>query len=206
MSNSNNKLYGIAKFVLFLTSYLPLFVLIAFKQICDNVQFLSLGEIFQATVETFFAKFGLAIFFILLSIFGLLGCRLLFLNLKKDVKNGDNVTIINISNRNSDSIGYIATYIIPFIFQGFNTKYEGIALLFLLFIIYRIYINSNMLLVNPILNFRYSIFEIEYEEQNGTRKNGMIIMRNTDIEEGNIIKIYSIGFKLFFADKHEETT
>lgn len=206
MSNSNNKLYGIAKFVLFLTSYLPLFLLIAFKQICNNAQFLCWSGVSQATVGTFFDKFWLSVFLIIISIGGFVGCKLLLSNLQKDVKNGDNVTIINISNRNSDSIGYIATYIIPFIFQGFNTKYEGIALLFLLFIIYRIYINSNMLLVNPILNFRYSIFEIEYEEQNGTRKNGMIIMQNTDIEEGNIIKIYSIGFKLFFADRHGETT
>ena len=201
----HNNLYGIAKLVLFLTSYLPLFILIAFKQICNNAQFLCWCGISQATVGSFFIKFGLSVLLIIISMLSLVGCKLLFFNLQKDVKNGDNVTIIKISNRNGDSIGYIATYIIPFIFQGFNTVYEVFALLFLLFIIYRIYINSSLLLVNPVINFKYSIFEIEYEEQNGKRKSGMIIMRNANIEEGSIVKIYSIGFKLFFADRHMET-
>lgn len=205
MSNSNNNLYCVAKIVLFITSYLPLFILIVFKQICDNAQFLCWCGFSTATIETFFTKFGLSLFLIIISIFGLVGSWLLFSNLQKDVKNGDNVTLINISNRNSESIGYIATYIIPFMFQGFNTVYEVFAITFLLLIICRIYINSNLLLVNPILSFKYSIFEIEYEEQNGKRKNGMIIIRNADIEEANIIKIYPIGFKLFFANKQGET-
>ena len=194
-------LYGIAKIVLFVTSYLPLFILIIFKQIYDNRQFLHWGGISQESVENFLVKFGIAVLLTVISILGLLGCRILFSNLQKDVKNGDNVTILNISNRNSESIGYIATYITPFMFQGFNTAYEIVAVLFLFVIIYRIYINSNMLLINPILSFKYSIFEIEYEEQSGKRRNGLIIVRNTDIEEDNIIKIYPIGFKLFFANR-----
>lgn len=204
MSNSNNKLYGVAKLVLFITSYSPLFILIAVKQICDNIQILCWGGISLATIETFLTKCWLSVALIIVSILGFLGCKVLFSNLKKDVKNGDNVTLINISNRNSESIGYIVTYIIPFMFQGFNTAYELFAMLFLLFIIYHIYINSNLLLVNPFLSFfKYSIFEIEYEEQNGKRRNGMIIIRNADIgniEEDAYIKIYSIGFKLFFAE------
>lgn len=195
----HTNLYGIAKTVLFITSYLPLFILIVFKQIYENGQFLHWGGLSLASVETFIAKFGIAVLLIIISIFGLLGCKMLFLNLQKDVKNGDNVTIINITNRNSESIGYIATYIIPFMFQGFNTAYEVFAMLFLFIIVYRIYINSNMLLINPILSFKYSIFEIEYEEQNGKRKNGLIIIQSKIIEENTTIKIYPIGFKLFFA-------
>ena len=197
----NTNLYGVAKIVLFVTSYLPLFVLIIFKQLYDNRQFLHWGGISKASVEIFFVKFGITLLLTVISILGLLGCKVLFSNLRNDVKNGDNVTITNISNRNSEPIGYIATYIIPFMFQGFNTVYELFATLFLFVIIYRIYINSNMLLINPILSFKYSIFEIEYEEQSGKRRNGLIIIRNTDIEEDYIIKIYPIGFKLFFANR-----
>ncbi|MPN59092.1 hypothetical protein SDC9_206810 [bioreactor metagenome] len=68
-------------------------------------------------------------------------------------------------------------------------------------IIYRIYINSNLLLINPILSFRYSLFEIEYKTQNNTAKSGLIIIKNKYLEEDTVIKIYEIGFKLHYAVK-----
>lgn len=205
-SNSINNLYGIALLVLFFTSYIPLFILIAFKQIYENCLFLHWKGFSLETFWTFWGKFGIASFLIAISIFSLLGCKILFSNLQKNVANGDNVKIVNISNRNSESMGYIATYIIPFMFQKFNTVYEYFALFFLLFIIYRIYINSNLLLINPILNFKYSIFEIDYEEQyNNKRKNGLIIIKNVNIEEDGYIKIYPIGFKLFYATINNKT-
>ena len=127
----------------------------------------------------------------------------MFSNLKETAKNGNHVLIKNISNRNSESVGYIATYIIPFMFQGFSTTYEIFAIFFLLVIIYRIYINSNLLLINPILGFKYSISEIAYEEQNGKQKNGLIIIENYQIDEDSTIKIYPVGFKLFYAIRKE---
>lgn len=196
-----NNLYGIALFVLFITSYMPLFVLIGFKQVYDNLEYLKWGGLSQEAFDIFFSKFGLSSVLFLISVFSLCGCRILFSNLEKNVKNGDNVMVRNISNRNSESIGYIATYIIPFMFQGFNSVYEIFALFFLLFIIYRIYINSSLLLINPLLNFRYSIFEIEYEGHHEKVRNGLIIIRNGQIDEDDIIKIYPIGFKLFYAIK-----
>lgn len=196
-----NNLYGIALFVLFVTSYIPLFILIAVKQVYENYEFLQWGDFSKEAIKMFLAKYGIASFLIIISLFGLIGCKILFLNLQKNVANGENVTIIKMSNRNSESIGYIATYIIPFMFQGFNTSYEIFAIFFLLFIVYRIYINSNLLLINPVLNFKYSIFEIEYEEQNKKRREGLIITRNTNFEEDSNIKIYPIGFKLFYATK-----
>ena len=195
-TQSINNLYGIALFVLFITSYTPLFILIIAKQIFDNFAYLNWGGL---SIRIFISKFGIAVVLSIISLFGLCGSKILFSNLKKDVKNGNHVLIKNISNKNSESVGYIATYIIPFIFQGFSTNYEVFALFFLLFIIYRIYINSNLLLINPILSFKYSIFEIEYEEQNGKLRNGLIIIANYQIDVDSNIKIYPIGFKLFYA-------
>lgn len=132
-------------------------------------------------------------------IIGYYGYLITFDNLEKVATNGDNVTVLNVNNKNSESVGYIATYIIPFLFQGFNGWYELLAFAFMMLIIYRIYINSNLILINPVLSFKYSIYEIEYQQQNGKFKNGLVISKNKYLEEDCIIKLYEIGFKLFYV-------
>jgi len=133
-----NSLHGIAQFVLFITSYIPLFALICLKQFYENALYLNWGGINMLAFTLYLQKFGLTTFLITLSIIGGLGCKILFDNLTNVSKNGDNVTVTNINNKNSESIGYIATYIVPFLFQSFNSWYEITALLFLMIIIYRI--------------------------------------------------------------------
>jgi len=188
-----------AQLVLFITSYIPLFSLICLKQIYGNKGFLHWGGLTIKSVSNFFHKFGLSTFIIALSLFGLIGCHLLFKNLNKDSKNGENVIIKEINNRNSESIGYIATYIVPFLFQNFNDWYEIVAFVFLMVIIYRIYINSNLLIINPLLSFKYSIFELTYTTSNCKVRNGLIITKEKVLEEETIVKIYPIGHKLFYA-------
>jgi len=203
MSSKNNKkvnsLRKEAQFVLFATSYLPLFILIILKQISENYSFLHWGGLGLDAIFSLIQKFGLSIILLLISFAGIIGCKLLFKNLEKVSPNGENVTISKIDNKNSESIGYIATYIVPFLFQSFNGWYELFALFFLLIIIYRIYINSNLILINPILSFKYSLFEIEYKQQNSKFKNGLIITKDKHLEEDGIVKIYEIGFKLFYG-------
>lgn len=194
-----NRLHRVAQFVLFVTSYIPLFLLICLKQIYGNKEFLCWGGINLDSISIYFQKFGLSTFLIILSLFGLIGCYWLFNNLEKDSKNGENVTIKEISNRNSESIGYIATYIVPFLFQNFNNWYEIAAFVFLMVIIYRIYINSNLLIINPLLSFKYSIFELEYKTSSGKDRKGLIITKEKVLDEDAIVKIYPIGHKLFYA-------
>ena len=130
----------------------------------------------------------------------ILGTIIFIKNLRSISKNGNNVTVKSISNKNAESIGYIATYIIPFLFQSFDELGDIIPLLILLIIIYRIYVTSSLLLVNPVLNCRYSLFEIEYEEK-GDIKQGLMISPFRDIYESDNIKIFNIGYKLFYVNK-----
>jgi hypothetical protein len=197
-----NNFKKVAQLVLFATSYIPLFILIIVKQISENISFLSWGGLNIDAVLLCFQKFGLSIFASLISVFGMLGSIFTFSKLEKDSKNGDIVTIINVDNKNSESAGYIATYITPFLYQGFDGWYELAVFIFLMIIIYIIYVNSNMILINPILNIVYPIFQIEYKEQNGKERNALIITRNKYLIEDTKIKIYPIGFKLFYAAKH----
>lgn len=198
-----NNLRGVAQFVLFTTSYIPLFILITFKQISENISFLTWGGLNIDSIIICVQKFGLSMLSIAISIIGFIGYKWTFQNLEKVSPNGDNVTIVRIDNKNSESIGYIATYIVPFLFQSFDGWYELFALFFLMVIIYRIYINSNLILINPVLSFKYSLFEIEYRRQNGKIKNGLIIIKNKHVDEDETIKIYEIGFKLFYAKRKE---
>lgn len=193
-----NNLHGIAQFALFVTSYLPLFVLIVFRQISENSGFLSYGGFALASIQLFVYKFGLSIILIIVSIVGLFGYWQTLGNIEEVAKNGYPITVKDVKNKNSEAIGYIATYIIPFLFQSFSGWYECFSVLFLLVIIYRIYINSSLLLINPVLSIRFSIYEIVYLE-GSKEKNGLVISRDKYLQDESDIKIYEIGHKLYFA-------
>ena len=147
---------------------------------------------------TFFEKFGLSMILIIITTVGLIGLWLTLVNVERASKNGTPVFVKDVKSKNSESIGYIATYIIPFVFQGFDTLYECLAVIFLLFVIYRIYINSSLLLINPLLSFWFGIYEIVYTSNN-KEKDGLIITKNKSLQDDCNLKLYEIGHKLYFA-------
>lgn len=196
-----NELYSIAKLALFATSYSPLFILIIIKQVYDNWEFFCFGGWNVDAIKCFCSNFLVSAILFIFLLFGIIGC-FLFLSRQKE-KKGDPVMVTEVNNKNSESIGYIATYIIPFVFQSFNSIYEVFSILFILIIIYSIYINSNMLLINPFLNmFKYAIFEITYKCNEKTIS-GLVIIHDSIIEEESTIQISQIGFKLYYAKNIE---
>ncbi len=196
--NDINNLHGLAQFALFVSSYLPLFILIIVRQVSENSMFLHWAGFSFVGIKIFALKFGLSTILILVSIIGLFGYWQTLGNIEEVAKNGNPVTVKDVKNKNSEAIGYIATYIIPFLFQSFTGWYECVSVLFLMVIIYRIYINSSLLLINPLLSFKFSIYEIEYVENN-KNKNGLIISRDKCLQDDSNIKLYEIGHKLYFA-------
>lgn len=195
-----NYLRTVPKLILFLTSYSPLFVCIIVRQLYYNRSYLHFAGFDKMSILCLLHKFGLSILLGLVLVIVTLGTILFLKILRSSSKNGNNVTVKSISNKNAESIGYIATYIIPFLFQSFDQLGDIIPLLILLIIIYRIYVTSSLLLVNPVLNCKYSLFEMEYEEL-GQRKQGLMISPFRDIYESDNIKIYNIGYKLFYVNK-----
>lgn len=201
MSNTQgdiNRLHGIAQFALFVSSYLPLFILIISRQVSENLNQLNWSGISLSSLYVFFSKFGLSCVLFILVVIGAIGFKKTLGNIQEVAKNGLPVTVTDVKNKNSEAIGYIATYLIPFLFQSFNGWYECLSVLFLLIIIYRIYINSSLLLINPFLSVWYSIYEIEFED-GGKKGNGLIISKNKYMKEDSEVKIYEIGHKLYFA-------
>lgn len=189
-----------AKFSLFVSSYLPLFALLISRQLLENYNFLNWGGINVSAIYLFISMFGLSVILIMISIVGLIGLFFLLRNLKIDVKNGYRVKVVELQNRNSEAISYISTYIVPFLFQRYSDFYELISICFLLLIIYQLYINSTLLLVNPLLGVKYALYELKFDDKSGVSKSGMVITKNKYLEESNSIKIYPIGHKLYFSE------
>ncbi len=201
-ASNNNGLRRGALFSLYITSYIPLFVIVIGKQIKDGWAYMNWGGWSKDAVCCYISHFGMSSLLALFSVIGIVGIVVLLRNMKKDLPNGQTVTVTKISNRNSEAIGYIATYIVPFLASNFSSWFECIVFVVLMGLIYVIYTNSNMILINPLLNIWYSLLEIEYKvvgDSADVSHDALIITDTKDYRENVNYKIYQIGFKLYYG-------
>ncbi len=199
----NTHLHRVAQLCLFITSYLPLFLILIVKEIYNNIDYLHWGGLNHNAFMLFRDKFFFSTILILVSLFGLVGCIWLFKNMRKNINNGEIVTIQKIDNKNNESLNYIITYIFPFLAIPTNNICDWSIWLIIMLVLFRVYVSSNMLLVNPILSFRYTIYNVEYQNANQNKDAIIIIPNHEDIAEKSRIKIYPIGFKLFYAENYK---
>ena len=205
-AGSNNGLRRAALFSLFITSYIPLFFIVIGKQLKDGCEYMNWVGWSKNAVCCFLSHFGMASLLALLSIVGIVGIVVLLRNLKKNLPNGQTVTVTKISNRNSEAIGYIATYIVPFLASDFSSWFECVVFVVLMGLIYVIYTNSNMILINPLLSIWYSLLEIEYKEvgdAHGDAHDALIITDTKDYREHVNYQIYQVGFKLYYGKERQ---
>lgn len=199
--NKVSEFIGPTKFFLFVTSYIPLFFCIILRQCYFNRDYLNWGGLNSRCLMTFIEKFGLSWLLLVVILLSIMCFPKFLKQLHKDSKNGDNVTVISVNNRNSDALGYIATYIFPFLFQSFSNVSEWGPLVILLIVIYPIYTTSSLLMINPVLCWWYSIYEITFKKTDGRSATGLVISRDKYIFEEDSIKIYSIGYNLYFLNR-----
>ena len=133
-------------------------------------------------------------------IFGMLGTNLTLKNLDDKIANGINVEVLEISSMDDEPLAYIATYIVPILFQDYSNLSDVVTLTIIFYIIYRLYIRSKLILVNPMLTLKYSIFNIKFKDGDIIRQ-GVIISKEKYIEEGEIAKIFNIGYQLYYGYK-----
>lgn len=201
-STNNNKLRGGALFSLFITSYIPLFVIVIVKQLKDGKDFLCWGGWNREAVCCFASHFGMTCVLAILSVVGSIGILVLLRNLDSNLNNGQVVKVTKISNRNSEAIGYIATYIVPFFASDFTSLYECGIFVVVMVLIYTIYTNSNMILINPLLSIWYSLLEVEYKTigDSSEETHDALVITDTKIFKENVTyNIYPIGFKLYYG-------
>jgi hypothetical protein len=134
----------LTRLLLFVSSYFPLaaifFVLFFNKHTVAAISVLSVGTL---------GLIGLAIYLRVINRFGPISVRV------KDVQ-----------RRDAESMSYIVSYVIPFLAVPFNGLEQGIALSIFFVVLAILYVNSNMIHINPMLNLgRYHIYEVTLEDE-----------------------------------------
>ena len=187
---------------LFITSYIPLFLIVIAKQLKDGRDYLCWGGWYRDALWCCATHFGMSLILLVLTIIGVAGIIVLFRNLEINLKNGQTVRVMKINNRNSEAVGYIATYIVPFLASDFTSWYEYVTFVVVMTLIYVIYTNSNMILINPLLSIWYSLLEVEYKtvgDSSGELHDALVITDNKEFKENANYQMYPIGFKLYYG-------
>ncbi|HCR0932587.1 TPA: hypothetical protein OMT81_004085 [Enterobacter hormaechei] len=201
-----NKLHLGARISLFIVSYLPLFFIMCFVQLYTYKNYLNWAGITLESVMTFLEYFGAVTILVLLSLFGLVGLKIFLKNIKRRCQtSGRTVKILDIENKNNESISYLFTYLIPFVFQDLSKLSNVIPIAILLIVTALIYINSSMILINPTISIKYTLYQISYLDiESNKKRTGMILTKSKYLEEDDLLDIEDVGPKLFYAEPHKE--
>lgn len=200
MANRRSLLKPGARSTLFLVSYTPLFTIMIFSQLYKNWDHLIWGGINSLALQNFFKYFGVSTLLIALLIYGGIGIGFLFSNIEQRTRtNGMGLKIIDIENKNSESITYLFTYIIPFVFQDLSSLVDVVSILIIMSVTYKIYSNSTMILINPVISMFYALYSIEYVSQLSTEKRkALVLTREKFLQEGDKGIAIELGHKLFY--------
>lgn len=195
-----NSMIGMAPLVLFLSSYVPLFVIIIVRQSLSNYEYLNWGGWDMDAFICMMKYFGMSIFCLILILFGLIGTTLTLNHVEEKMENGNNVRITEISSMNDEPLAYVATYIIPIMFEDYSNITDCITIVGIFYVVYRLYIRSKLILVNPLLSLKYSIYNIRFIDGEISRQ-GILISKDCCIKENDFVKIYNVGYQLYFGYK-----
>lgn len=190
-------------FAMFCLSYLPLFLLLTLKIIDANKMFLHYGGANAPAILLFAKRFGFIVLLISLSVFAVIGTRLTLDNIKTKKGNAFPVKICSIKPKNEDALSYLGTYVIPLLMKGTIGWFEYASFTVLFFIYYKLYSTSSLILINPILNLKYGLYEIEYvsvgQEQLKESKKAMIISQQKWLNEDDELSIVKLSHRLYFS-------
>lgn len=149
------------KYILFMNSYTPLFIIFVVKEINYDKLFI------PASYKDFILNLSLVFDNLLLgygAIFIVIISNIILWFIFRESRGFSPRQIVSktVNLQNSASLNYIATYIIPFLEVDLGKTADIISVLLLLAVMGFVYVNSNLIYTNPTLMFLgYSIFEIE---------------------------------------------
>lgn len=181
----------IQKILFYLSSFIPLYVLLVIQNIKifdskgDLLSFVEFSNQFSnGDVATFFWV-GLLILFIL----SMFGVALFFLIYTKS--DGRVGTLKNTEFVREDTMGYIVTYIVPLISMDINSTRSLTVNLLLFIIIGTFYIKNDQIFMNPLYNIcGYNVFSAEeniYITKVRKSKLKILAKRNLRVRKINLI-------------------
>lgn len=120
---------------------------------------------------------------------GILSILALFFVLKNTNSNSGHFAKVNeINSKDGEAMSYIVTYLVPFLGLNFSDIKTTGSLLILFGVLAILYVNSNLIYTNPILNlFSYHIYEIQIDNSKTimliTKKNQIMINETIEIKQ-----------------------
>jgi hypothetical protein len=102
----------------------------------------------------------------------------------------DKISVNSVVSRDGDAMSYIVTYLLPFLAVKLNDATDAGSLGIVLLVIAVLYVNSNMIYTNPVLNIvGYHIFEIH----DADGKTTALICKRAYIRMGSEMNVISVG-------------
>lgn len=115
------------------------------------------------------------------------------LNLTRNLE-PEPVYVTQVSYKDGEAMSYIVTYIIPFLGVNFTSMRNCISLIIMFLILAILYINSNLIYTNPLLNLcGYHIYELEVKNS----VNLILISKRTQITINTSINAANIDGNIY---------
>lgn len=144
----------IVQILLFIISYAPLYLILFFQNLNDDVFEKKTGDFIGFTEMI---KLNLTSITFLLLIIVSISLYFIFFNIVLTQASGKH-EIKEVKSNNVEHLSYLATYILPFVGLKFDSWQSILATISLFYVLGHIYIKTNMILTNPTLTFfKYSI-------------------------------------------------
>ncbi|HLG60385.1 MAG TPA: hypothetical protein VKY19_00520 [Ktedonosporobacter sp.] len=106
--------------------------------------------------------------------------------------------VVNFARRDSEVMGYIASYLIPFVSFQLGSWQQIFALGIFLTVLLIIYVHSNMIYINPMLNVvGYRLYEIEIEHSQGTH----YYIAKKRLERDHAIRFVALSKDIYLESK-----
>jgi hypothetical protein len=156
------------KVLLFLSAYVPLIILFSVRFV-NNYRYFTISGVIISIILT-----------------------IILLRVVKATRQLpiESIVLSNVNYKSSDLLAYMFSYVFSFLEFDLGSYIDLIIILFIFVILAVIYINSNMIYINPMLSvFGYKIYEIISEENDVY----VLITKEPKLGVGNSIDVYELG-------------
>lgn len=112
------------------------------------------------------------------------------------------IAVQSVERRDGEAVGYIVAYLLPFL-DGYDDMRSRISMGILFAVLGVLYVHSNLIYMNPILNVvGYHLFDV----QDSDGKTSVVITRRRYLRVGSDLDVVSLGNYVAVEKKKERRT
>jgi len=186
----------LTKLSLFLSSYTPLFLIISISYMNFGMEIELTNNITNNIINVISTIVTTNVISIISLIIPIISNIFFIISYKNSSFSKKTWTIKKVENKTSDILNYSLTFIVALISTDIFklTEIKGIlCFLIIMTIMYSVYVNSNLLYLNPSLSF----FGVKIYEAELDNKNSIIILSKKTYKNGDIIQVKRITKGLY---------